>query len=101
MVFTPDGPKGPRYEVQQGAAYAALKAGVPVLPLGVGASRKMVFRSWDRFQLPLPFSEVRVVYGEPLSFKGDEDIEDVRRLIGEALDKATAEADRILGVTSP
>lgn len=100
-VFTPDGPKGPRYEVQSGAAYAALKAGAPVLPLGVGSSPKKVFRSWDRFQLPLPFSRVQVVYGAPLLFKGDEDLEEVREKIRDALTRATEEADRLLGVDSP
>lgn len=100
-VFTPDGPKGPRYEVQQGAAYAAMKAGVPVLPLGVAASGKKVFRSWDRFQLPLPFSKVQVVYGVPLTFTGDEDVDEVREKIRAALTRATEEADRLLGVHSP
>ena len=101
VVFTLDGPRGPRYVVQQGAAFAARNAGVPVLPVGIGASRKVVLRSWDRFQIPLPFSRVQVVYGEPLTFARNEPIDEVKRRIGNALTKVTDEADAMLGVVSP
>jgi lysophospholipid acyltransferase (LPLAT)-like uncharacterized protein len=101
VVFTPDGPKGPRYEVQQGVAFAAQRLGLPVLPLGVAARPKYVFKSWDRFQLPLPFSRVEIVYGPPLFFSRNDDVEEVRRSIREGLMAATLEADRILGTESP
>lgn len=101
VVFTVDGPRGPRYVVQQGAAFAARNAGVPVLPVGIGATPKFVLRSWDRFQIPLPFSRVQVVYGEPLTFARDESIDQVKRRIGEALTRVTEEADAMLGVVSP
>lgn len=101
VLFTPDGPRGPRYVVQQGAAWAALAAGVPVLPIGVGAAWKVVFRSWDRFQLPLPFSRIQVVLGEPLIFSKEEPVEEVQDKIGRALKRVTEEADSILGVVSP
>lgn len=101
VLFTPDGPRGPRYKVQQGAAWAAQAAGVPVLPIGVGATPKVVFKSWDRFQLPLPFSRVQIVLGEPISFTKEEPVEEVQRRIEEALKAVTEEADALLGVVSP
>lgn len=101
VVFTPDGPRGPRYEVQAGAAWAAKLSGAPVLPIGVGATPKAVFKSWDRFQLPLPFSRIQVVLGEPLTFSEADDIAYVQKKIKDALDRVTAEADGILGVVSP
>jgi len=101
VVFTPDGPKGPRYEVQQGTAFAAMRLGLPVVPLGVAARPKVVFNSWDRFQLPLPFSRVEVVYGPPMRFTPDDDMEEVCRTIQAGLMAATEEADRILRAVSP
>jgi lysophospholipid acyltransferase (LPLAT)-like uncharacterized protein len=101
VVFTPDGPRGPRYQVQQGVAYAAMKLGLPVLPLGVGASSKKVFASWDRFQLPLPLGKVQIVYGKPLRFSPDDDIEEVMERIRVAITEATELADELLGVESP
>jgi lysophospholipid acyltransferase (LPLAT)-like uncharacterized protein len=64
-------------------------------------SRKRVFGSWDRFQLPLPFGTIQLCYGEPLWFgSGDSDL-DVAEAIRVALEAATERADRSLGVASP
>jgi hypothetical protein len=64
--ITPDGPRGPRGRVQPGVIHLAQVSGVPILPASFAASPRVVFRSWDRFVLPLPFSRVVVAYGEPL-----------------------------------
>jgi lysophospholipid acyltransferase (LPLAT)-like uncharacterized protein len=102
VSITPDGPKGPRYQVQKGAAFAAIRTGLPVLPLGVAATPKKVFtKSWDNFQLPLPFSTVQIVYGKPLHFKKDDPIDEVQEEIRIALCRATERADELLGVSSP
>jgi len=101
VAFTPDGPKGPRYTVGPGLAYIARKTGHPVIPVGVGMSRKLVFNSWDRFQVPLPFGAVRIVFCEPLWF-GPRDAEaEVAEAIRSALNAGNEAADLRLGVTSP
>lgn len=101
VVFTPDGPRGPRYRVQPGIAYAAAKSGRPVIPVGVGMTRKLVVRSWDRFQLPLPFSAVQVCFGDPLTFGAADPVASIGEAIRQELAGVTARADRLLGVTSP
>jgi lysophospholipid acyltransferase (LPLAT)-like uncharacterized protein len=40
--------------------------GKPILPIAVAYSSKFTFRTWDSFELPLPFSRVAMVYGEPV-----------------------------------
>jgi len=66
VVFTVDGPRGPRHKVKEGAVYLAAKTGAPLVPLRVFMSRSFVFRkAWDRFQLPWPGALCRVVYGQP------------------------------------
>ena len=40
--------------------------GKPILPISVAASRTWSFHTWDRFELPLPFSRVVIAYGEPV-----------------------------------
>ena len=101
VVFTPDGPRGPRYVVQPGIAHLACRTGRPVVPVGVGMSRKVVFSSWDRFQLPLPFGRIRIHFGEVLWFTRDDLLADVQTRIAAALTEATAAADRALGAISP
>ena len=101
VVFTPDGPRGPRYVVQPGLAHLACRTRRPVVPIGVGISPKVVFSSWDRFQLPLPFGRICLHYGEVLRFTRDDPLADVQQRISAALTAATEAADRALGVSSP
>jgi lysophospholipid acyltransferase (LPLAT)-like uncharacterized protein len=66
-VFTVDGPRGPRHKVKGGIIYLAQRAGAKVVPLRAFPERKKVFdRSWDRFELPMPFSRCHVYIGEPM-----------------------------------
>jgi lysophospholipid acyltransferase (LPLAT)-like uncharacterized protein len=60
-----DGPRGPRHQTKDGAISLAWKAEAPILPLRAFPEHCFRFKSWDRFELPLPFSKVRVVYGDP------------------------------------
>lgn len=64
--FTPDGPRGPRYKVQPGVVAVAQKTGAAIVPVTYSARWKKVWQSWDAFLLPLPFSRIVVVYGEPI-----------------------------------
>ncbi len=57
--ITPDGPRGPCYEVKAGAVIVPRRTGAPLLLIGGEFGRAWRLRSWDRFYLPLPFSRVR------------------------------------------
>lgn len=68
-VITVDGPRGPRQQVKDGAVYLAQKAGAMIFPVRSRPSSAYVFkRSWDHFQLPLPFCACEVLIGKPLVF---------------------------------
>ena len=64
-ALTPDGPKGPLHEFKPGAIMLSQITGKPILPVAVAASRRYTFKTWDAFELPLPFSRIAIVYGEP------------------------------------
>ena len=66
LVITPDGPRGPRHEMKMGAVRIAQKTGVPLVLVGIAIKHKKMLRSWDAFEVPLPFSRVCAVYGEPV-----------------------------------
>src|SRR5688572_24384720 len=57
---TPDGPRGPCYEVKPGAVIVARRTRAPMLLIGGEFSSAWRLRSWDRFYLPKPFSKVRM-----------------------------------------
>jgi lysophospholipid acyltransferase (LPLAT)-like uncharacterized protein len=67
--ITPDGPRGPVHEFKPGAVMLAQMTGKPILPVSVAATRSITLKTWDRFELPLPFSRVAIVYGEPVRLK--------------------------------
>ncbi len=77
-----DGPRGPREEPKMGTIALARLTGLPIVPLLGSAKSHWEFGSWDRFQLPKPFSRGIVGYGEglivPRSAKGEEAMEEYR-----------------------
>jgi lysophospholipid acyltransferase (LPLAT)-like uncharacterized protein len=71
VAITPDGPRGPCYQVQPGIVALAQVTGATVVPVVYHASRKLTLKSWDRFQIPLPFARCEIVLGESLTCPAD------------------------------
>ena len=65
VVITPDGPRGPAYEIGPGIIFLAQKSGSAVLPINMEYSNCWRIKSWDRFFVPRPFAAVRVIIGAP------------------------------------
>jgi len=63
LAITPDGPRGPRYVVRDGATSLAQITGLPIVPVSFRLQWKIQLKSWDRFQIPLPFSRCDVYTG--------------------------------------
>lgn len=100
LAITPDGPQGPKHVVQGGVVELARLTGAPVLPVTYSASRRKVFQSWDNFNLPLPFSRVVYIWGEPIFVPREiskEELEGKRLLLEKRLKQITTEADHIWG----
>jgi lysophospholipid acyltransferase (LPLAT)-like uncharacterized protein len=66
IVITPDGPRGPRYEIQPGILRLAQATQRPIVAITTFLGWKITLKSWDRFQIPLPFSTCRLVTEEPI-----------------------------------
>lgn len=66
LALAPDGPRGPCYHVYDGVISLAQLTGHPIIPFGFYARRKIVIKSWDRFQIPLPFSLCEMNSGKPI-----------------------------------
>lgn len=71
--FTVDGPKGPRRVAKMGAVLLAKKTGQPILPFNVTARRFWQANSWDKFEVPMPFSRALVEIAEPVYVPVDAD----------------------------
>ena len=66
LAITPDGPRGPIYVVQEGVMALAQLTGLPIVPVSYHANWKIRVKSWDRFQIPLPFSRCEMIYEKPI-----------------------------------
>ena len=84
LAITPDGPRGPVYSVQAGVVSLAQMTCLPIMPMSYTLSRKITLKSWDRFQIPLPFSRCDLHIGGlievPRSFRDKERAEVLERI---------------------
>jgi lysophospholipid acyltransferase (LPLAT)-like uncharacterized protein len=64
LAITPDGPRGPRYVFADGAVTLAQVTGLPLVPASYHLNWKIQLKSWDRFQIPLPFTRCDVQVGK-------------------------------------
>jgi lysophospholipid acyltransferase (LPLAT)-like uncharacterized protein len=88
VVITPDGPRGPAYELGPGIVFLAQRTGAAVIPTNMEYSRCWRVKSWDRFIIPRPFSKVRVIFGQPhhvRSTSTDEEFEAERLRLQETM----------------
>jgi hypothetical protein len=88
IVITPDGPRGPCYHVQPGVLRLAQASGRPIVAIDIRLGWKIELKSWDRFQIPLPFSPCHLVISEPIQVSpeaSEEELAAMGRRLGEAL----------------
>lgn len=81
IAITPDGPTGPPLKFKAGAVITAKKSQIPLVLAGVGFSKKKVLKSWDSFQVPMPFSKAKIIYSEPLSIDINLDYQETDKII--------------------
>ena len=55
IAITPDGPRGPVHQLQAGVIKVAQLSGASILPIRMKYGRAITLKTWDRFQIPLPF----------------------------------------------
>ena len=99
VAFTVDGPRGPREVAQPGAVWLAGATGNPILPFHIESSSHWTAGSWDRHQIPKPFSHVAVAMGPPIDVSAGADetaIEAGRRALEAALGTLKRQARALL-----
>jgi lysophospholipid acyltransferase (LPLAT)-like uncharacterized protein len=97
LVFTPDGPKGPRHEAKPGVVFCAQATGLPILPIAFTARRQKTLRSWDGWKVPRPLSRALFLYGQPIEVPRElteEQIEEYRLRVEQTLNEM---AERVEG----
>ena len=94
LAITPDGPRGPAGVAQGGVMVLAQVTGLPIVPFSYHAHRKWRLKSWDCFQIPMPFSRCEMLIGSPLRVPReatDEQREQLRRRLEQELNELSRE----------
>ena len=69
VLITPDGPRGPRHSMSDGAIGIALKSKLPIFVMNYKADHYWQLKSWDRFVIPKPFTKIDF-YIQSISLEG-------------------------------
>lgn len=88
LAITPDGPRGPRYIVQEGIIALAQVTELAIVPVSYNLQWKIQLKSWDKFQVPLPFSRCEMIFEKPIRVprhSSESDREKFRLQLEEAL----------------
>lgn len=94
IAIAPDGPKGPVKQVKEGVVKIAQLTKLPIVPVGVWMSNPIIFGSWDRFKIPLPFSKCIIYWGKPIEIK--ESTKEMKRKVESVLIEANEYAYRLI-----
>ena len=94
LALAADGPRGPKYELKPGVVALAQMTRRPIVPVSYHLTRKLTLKSWDNFQIPLPFSTCVFNFADPVfvprEFR-DEEREQVRARIEADLRRLTVD----------
>lgn len=93
-----DGPRGPRHIAKRGIVVLAARAGAYLVPMTAAVRRSWRLGSWDRLEIPWPFTSGWIVYGEP--FRVDNDYQAKRQgleILQRSMDQATRRAEELAG----
>lgn len=99
VAMAVDGPEGPYHAVKRGPVQLAAELGWPIVPVAAQAPRGLSLHRWDRLRLPLPFTRIGVVVGEPLKISTEQtqpDTETNREKVREALSRCEIRANVLI-----
>ncbi len=86
LIIVPDGPRGPDRKMKPGAIKLAKDTGAYLVPFSFSSSRKKNLKSWDSFLIPLPFSKIVAIFGEPFTIGSDLNKADFEKKIQQVQD---------------
>lgn len=95
-----DGPKGPKQKAKKGLLYLAQKSKTSLVPLGVAYQKKWILqKTWDKFELPKPFSKICIYLDNEIKIETEQDIDNSVEIIENKINEANNLAEKYLEET--
>jgi lysophospholipid acyltransferase (LPLAT)-like uncharacterized protein len=85
--FAIDGPRGPRHVAKEGAVLLAKKTGNPLVPFAVRAEKFWTINSWDKMEIPKPFTRAAIKIDAPIWVTNADNTKTKRAELQKALDR--------------
>jgi lipopolysaccharide heptosyltransferase II len=96
LAYAADGPKGAYHILKPGVIYTAQRSSLPILPVAACPKNKIVLKkSWDKMQIPFPFTKSVQIYSKPVYVKDGDDIEQKRLEVENELNRLYKFSDEI------
>jgi lysophospholipid acyltransferase (LPLAT)-like uncharacterized protein len=98
VVFTIDGPRGPRYVAKPGPVLLAKKTGIPISCFYIAVERAWILNSWDQMIIPKPFSRAVIYASSPMQVPADATEEQMAALhqqMQETLERCRLKAEEV------
>lgn len=98
IAITPDGSRGPAYQINGNIIEIAKLVKLPIIPVSYAVNKKKILNSWDKFMIPLLFNRGVLIYGEPIIVNQNDDanqIANLKNLLAVTLSNITKQADLI------
>lgn len=95
-AITVDGPLGPKYKAQEGVIFLSRVSGKQIIPVSIASSSSIKLKTWDNFEIPMPFAKSITIYGTPYMPKKEDSQENAAKELQERLISLTQRAETIL-----
>ncbi len=100
LSITPDGPRGPRMRISSAVVEIAQRTGAAIIAVSYSTSRAKFLNSWDRFQFPLPFGRIELIFAQPIYVPREsskQDLERIKKQLEGVMNDITWQADEACG----
>lgn len=104
VVFTIDGPRGPRYVAKPGPVMLAKKTQQPISCFYIAVERAWILNSWDRMIIPKPFSRACAYFSSPMTVPVDateEQVSILHQQMQQTLERCRLSAESKLNSKQP
>lgn len=88
IFLAPDGPRGPKYQMNSGIVEIGQKSNAVFFPVSVSYSRKITLKTWDEFQIPFPFGKILIDFLPPIELNKKGNVDEINNYINNTLNTA-------------
>ena len=96
IFLAPDGPRGPNQQLNSSVVEIAKKTNALIYPVCISYSKYKQLKSWDKFQIPLPFGKILIEFLESVEVKKSDDCKAIEKKIENNMNTTLLKNDEMI-----